>query len=439
MHLYGCIRHDLLLRFLLGSGEIDWTPYVEAYEAAYAERPDPAALIEGVRKGRSGCAEAFRELFVFGDADADGFERFQAKFNLLIAASEISRLRQGCGDPAALAAELCSFIRAILADHAQQGIRHAEFRMMLPVDLPSDLARPSLELVASELSRGPAMGVDARLALSLPRADPWTMWERIQASLSGEPGQYISAIDFSAAEEGHPPSDQREFFDAVRAHNEAHPRRALAILYHVGESFADKSLESAVRWVHEAAELGAHRLGHAIALGVEPQSYGEHCRQESVSERRDQLRYDLAHATGLERHGVRVDRRAVETELRLLDRPGSVKIVYDAVRLEEVRRRQVYALEEVRRSGAVIEVCPTSNRRIAGIVEDAHHPLHRFHEAGLRLVIASDDPGLFDIRLIDELDWVRRTLELAPEELDHLRQASWECRSEVLSGRQTRR
>ena len=81
--------------------------------------------------------------------------------------------------------------------------------------------------------------------------------------------------------------------------NHRHPERALAILYHVGESFDDKSLESAVRWVHEAAEFGAHRLGHAISLGVDPRLYGNHIRNESVAERIDQLNYDLNHRDGL--------------------------------------------------------------------------------------------------------------------------------------------
>ena len=46
-----------------------------------------------------------------------------------------------------------------------------------------------------------------------------------------------------------------------------------------------------MRWVHESAELGAHRLGHAIALGVDPDAYGVHRRRETVSERLDQIAY----------------------------------------------------------------------------------------------------------------------------------------------------
>ena len=128
--------------------------------------------------------------------------------------------------------------------------------------------------------------------------------------------------------------------------NQEHPERALAVLYHVGESFNDKSLESGVRWVHEAAEMGVHRLGHAIALGVSPDLYGVHTRQESVAERVDQLHYDLRHRDGLGEMGVQVDVEAVSEELeRLKSMPQEdvIEVEYDDGSWIEVRNRQRYA------------------------------------------------------------------------------------------------
>jgi hypothetical protein len=207
----------------------------------------------------------------------------------------------------------------------------------------------------------------------------------------------------------------------------------------VGESFTDKSLESVVRWVQEVAEMGAHRLGHAIALGIDPDALGEHTRTESVRERMDQLRYDLAHADALEKRGVRIDRAARDAELRRLeasDTNATVIHAYDRARLDEVRRRQDYAMERVRSTGAVIEVCPTSNRRIGGIDDPAHHPIHRFLVAGLRVVVASDDPGIFGVTLEDELAWVKKTAGLGDEAMRALRKNAWEARSEVVAGRE---
>ena len=95
-------------------------------------------------------------------------------------------------------------------------------------------------------------------------------------------------------------------------------------------------------------------------------------------------------------------------------------------------------MDRVRASGAVIEVCPTSNRRIGGIVDEAHHPVHRFLERGLRIVVASDDPGILDTDLSSELDWVARVAGLDREQRDDLAAEGWHARSEALSGRTMR-
>jgi adenosine deaminase len=92
-------------------------------------------------------------------------------------------------------------------------------------------------------------------------------------------------------------------------------------------------------------------------------------------------------------------------------------------------------MERVRATGAVIEVCPTSNLRIGGIGDPAHHPVHRFLEAGLPVVVASDDPGIFDTTLADELDWVVRAAGLDAEAARALWMRAWDARSEVVSGR----
>ena len=218
-----------------------------------------------------------------------------------------------------------------------------------------------------------------------------------------------------------------------------HPDRALAILYHVGESFRDKSLESGVRWVHEAAEMGAHRLGHAIALGVDPDLYGRHTRTESVDERVDQLRYDLRHRKDLRKHGVHIDVNAAEQELhnlKALDKGDTLEIQYDDQRLSEVRGRQSYAIECVKSLGSVIEVCPTSNRRIGGISEPEHHPLVKFAADDVPFVIGTDDPGIFDTSLADEIRSAIDIAGLSEDAFDEIADRSWSSRSEVLVGRE---
>jgi len=100
-------------------------------------------------------------------------------------------------------------------------------------------------------------------------------------------------------------------------------------------------------------------------------------------------------------------------------------VVYDDARLAEVRRRQDYAIERVRASGAVVEVCPTSNRRIGGISDPAHHPVHRFLAAGLPVVVGADDPGVFGVTLAGELAWVCEVTGGGAGLRDQLLRSAW--------------
>ena len=143
--------------------------------------------------------------------------------------------------------------------------------------------------------------------------------------------------------------------------------------------------------------------------------------------------------TGLRARGVRVDENALareRDELQLRKPDDRVTHHYDAARLADVRARQAYAMARVRATGAVVEVCPTSNLRIGGIADPLHHPVHRFLDAGVPFVVASDDPGIFDTTIRAELDWVAREAALEPGAVEDLIERAWRSRSEVLTGRE---
>ncbi len=441
LHMYGTIRaEDYLER--LGARDVDWRFYVTLFERAYGERPPVRDILERHRAGDPEASGAFRRLFVFGDADAGNFERFQAKFNLLINGSEMMNALTGRhADPVpALADEIDFFIERMLADQRRQGIAYAEQRMMFGPPFTAELVRRLSLSILERYAQASRAGFQARLAFSLPRRDPWPDFELVRELALGPYGESVTGVDFCYVEEGFPPKDKREFFAAVHDFNDRHPERALAILYHVGESFSDKSLESAVRWVHEAAALGAHRLGHAIALGVDPGVYGAHERSESVDERLDQIGYDLEHGEGLRARRVRVDEHELAREresLRKRSADERVTHVYDSARLADVRARQEFAISRVRAAGAVVEVCPTSNLRIGGIADPRHHPVHRFIASGVPFVVASDDPGIFDTNVRDELAWVAREAGLEAGAVEALVERAWNSRSEVVSGRES--
>lgn len=408
-----------LLRYLASCDVISgWDWYESEFRDVYGFVPQARQLVERYRAGDEGVVEEFRAVRVVGDADAGDFARFQAKRNLMRVAADDS--------PDRLQRDVLGFAKGIRDDLVSQGIAYVEMRTFPP-------AQPFL---LEEFARQPDRLVQRSVA-TLPRRQPESTWEQLKKTLLGPLGHVVVAIDFSGVEEGYPPRQLEELFDDVRAFNDDHPDRAIAILDHVGESFTDKSIESAIRWVQEAAELGVHRLGHAIALGIDPAAFGEHTRTETVSERHDQIAYDLVHADALRRAGVHVDVARLEAEraeLAARQPDETIEISYDTDRLREIRQRQDVAISRVRSTGAVIEVCPTSNRRIGGVSDARHHPIHRFLAAGLPVVVSTDDPGSFDVTLHDELDWVTQVTG-REDARSHLMETAWRSRAEVLSGR----
>ena len=439
-HFYGCIGAADFLEFLQGR-EVDWTAYRRQYLRVYGTAPPVEEIIERCRRGAPGARAEFERLFVFGDEDSGNFERFQAKYDMLVHGVDSIRYSGGQVSLPTLFDGIRAFIRETIARQRRENVGYIEQRMTLGSKYTPAQAK---ELVLAMLGtfaecEGPDMR--PRLAISLPRDNPWPAWEVTQEVALGPLGRLLTGVDFCYFEEGHPPKEQRGMFDAARDFNGRHPERALAILYHVGESFGDKSLESAVRWVHEAAEMGAHRLGHAISLGVDPHRFGEHRRSESVGERIDQLNYDLRHREGLAKFGVNIDGEQVANELRSIGgcRPEQrFTIEYDEERLADVRRRQRYAIDGIRSLESVIEVCPTSNRRIGGIDQPEHHPVKQFISTGAPFVVATDDPGTFGITLADEMLWVMEHHHLPDDAMEQLVDLAWDSRSEVLSGRLSR-
>ena len=436
-HLYGCIDSADFLAFLLDR-DVDWTAYQSNYQRVYGATSPITEILERCRSGVAGSEIEFQRLFVFGDADAGDFARFQAKYDILNHGGVSARFARDDVSLPVFIAEVCAFIHKIIARQRRQDVGYIEQRMNLGTKFTPAQSKEFVNAMLRTYAEYEDSDIQPRLAISLARDNPWPEWEVVQDAALGPLGHLLTGIDFCYLEEGYPPKGQRELFDAVRDFNHRHPERALAILYHVGESFNDKSLESAVRWVHEAAELGAHRLGHAISLGVDPDRFGRHSRSESVAERIDQLRYDLRHREGLAKLGVHVDIPKATEEL---DRIGTfprdyrLTIEYDNEKLDELRQRQRYAMSCVRELGAVIEVCPTSNRRIGGINRPEHHPVKQFVASDVPFVIASDDPGIFGTTLADEIAWVSEHHHLPDEMMEQIVDLSWSSRSEVLTGR----
>ena len=421
VHTGGCIYAEELLD--LGReiyDRVDWHLYIDTYEKAFGIRPDPVALFADALSGEDEGLERLRRHFVVGEEDAGDFGRFQAKFNMAICLYRYWYQILGREE---------EIVRRILERHRAEGLHYVEYRAMAPYDAddPENFAAFHLQ-TARAIRAACTSSFAARYIISLPRWNPLPTYRLVQSLLDQHPELIptVVGLDFCFFEEGYPPESTRPFFEQLQRDNERRPESALEVVYHVGETYFDKSLESAVRWCHEAAELGSRRLGHATALGLDPEVAVSRRPDahvvEPVCERLDQIVYDLKHRDALETYGVEISIAELEKErgdLERLSADATIDRPYTSERLEQIRRRQTFVLDRLAKLGTVIETCPTSNLRIGGVPAPEHHPIHRFLASSVDLAIGADDPGIFDSPLAAEVDWIVEHTELSATELAH--------------------
>jgi hypothetical protein len=397
-------------------GAWDEYHYEDTYQALFGVRPDPKAIFEeAVSKGDEG-VELIKRWHVYTQEDGGDFARWQAKCNFFMGIWTRYRTIGGQAD--------VTLLQRMIDRYWKQGMDYIEYRCG-GVGI-GETFLSFHRLCAHLLQEASDEYRTARYILSLPRWAPVQAYANVQQLLAEYPELVptIVGIDFANVEQGFPPKNVRLLFRQIVKENHQYPERALDLVYHVGEEFFDKSVESAIRWCHEIAEMGAWRLGHAIALGLDPDVATQRRPQahvaESVNERLDQIDYDLRHQGALRAYHVEIDERALLAERAALQRmqpEDQIERPYSPSRLDEIRRRQQLVLDLFVQWGTVIECCPTSNLRIGGVPEAKHHPVHHFLASSVNLVICTDDPGNFDVTLASEIDWVLRQTGMSADAL----------------------
>lgn len=392
-HLYGCLNTDDL-RWLASRKPPRWHIFQESYNKVYGRNPDLDGIFKDEVRLRKYCIHS----------SPGNFGQFQCAFDFVISVSHI--------DPD----ELYHVAQRVAQRQTEP---YAEYRMLLP---PFTGKNEFIEKT-NALSEGMlAVRKDntAQLAMSLWRGEDKASqqydWLR-EAQKFDAIKDTVTGVDFCAAEEGHPPGYKAQLFAKIRSDNAKNPGSALAILYHVGESFTDKTIESAARWVYESARNGAHRLGHAVALFADARESLGQARREFSGERAAHIRFLLSdlpdgsarHIDVLNDNGYSQSPEELETELSRLS-SSQEDLIHIEMNQEEVKNTQILQehlarliseLNQNRPGGICIESCPTSNLMIAGIKS---HPLSRMLESGIPVVIGADDPGVLDTTLEREFE-----------------------------------
>ncbi len=194
-------------------------------------------------------------------------------------------------------------------------------------------------------------------------------------------------------------------------------------------------LENVIEWVTEA------RDGAASEFGLQVELIATVNRDDPVQEN---IPIIEAAVDGIGRHFVGVDiagdelatnlvryagviRKARQAGLGITVHAGEVgpaSNVKDALRLIGAHRIghgiHVVDDEEVlnmaRDSGAIFEVCPTSNLRTGAVETIDKHPIAAMARAGLAVTINTDDPEIDGASLSDEYHLLAQHLELSHED-----------------------
>jgi adenosine deaminase len=427
-HLYGCLTAERLYEIGRMNPNPRWHLFIDSYQKSYRKEIDCKNFFKNYNS-----IKKFSELYYFDHKGT--FLEFQAKFNLIIALVQFT--------PEEMNEVACS----VVVDHSIQGVSHAEYRIMFSADESKSVFENRILNVCEGLQQGEMESkrkgnfIRAEAVLSLHR-DKNTLenyiWLKELMSKYDIVKNRITGIDFCHIEEGNPPKKKKDFFERVLKDNHAEPNSSLAILYHVGESFQDKTPFSAIRWIYETASNGAHRLGHCIALGIPSSFFKGSIRTESIEERIDQIQWELDHYENIRNYGDYFSKETLERDLRnysnQMETEKKISFPMEKKEISYLSTIQNYVMDSIKSNKTVIESCPSSNTYLGMIDKLEDHPLPTFIKHQMSVTISTDDPGIFNTNIHKEYNKARE-MGISDETLDSIKKTSFKYKSSILSRR----
>lgn len=423
-HLYGCISAETLWNMAKFNPSPRWEIFTSLYKQLYQKDFSIDTFFDDYQD-----MDKFKSLYHFKRHGS--FLEFQSCFNLIIAFARLD------------ADEVREVSRTVLLNEYKNKVQYGEYRIMFS---PAETKESFYKKIkaASEGFREAELDcnhqIRGRLIVSLSRGVGfWEGYSYLKEFLEIDDliGEYFVGIDFCAVEEGFPPKDKRSFIKQVLEDNQKKPKTALSISYHVGESYEDKTPNSAIRWILEATEYGVHRLGHCIALGLRSDFYLNKTINEIAIERKDQLQFELDNYLELESFGAVCPMSKIQKEIESISKVSpdqTIEICFDERHCTYLENFQNYAFYKLKQKNVVIESCPTSNLYIGRIPEKSMLPSKVFIEKKLNVVIGADDPGILDTNLSLEYE-ILQSIGVSESALKSVQDNAIQFQSNRLSNR----
>ena len=431
LHLYGCLSPKDI--FELGKNRyesripaLEW--YANEYETHVGRRPDWRQYWQS-----SSGLELISKDFLA--TELMRFPQFQARFNLMIA---LLPTIEHAG----------TVLNQIVPEQLQQGVTYSEFRTFVPPMLNPSEQKTYFEMLANstfKVNSDHKNQHTSRMILSVSR-NPQIFKQQYQVlrdlqKVSKNVAEQITALDFCGVEEGHPPEQLQDVFDLIHRDNALAPEHALAILYHVGESFDDMSVLSAMRWIYISTQMGAHRIGHATAAGIRMGNSGRFqdgsTFYEPISEAQkllDFLKQTVQQTVEMRPSCSYLEKTYKKALLRTFGKDRLV-LTWNADLRHAATDLQNWTLNHLAQNKCIVESCPTSNRIIGRIEQEADLPVFQFNEKKVPLIISSDDPGIFATSLGKEESICRNDDLISADQMLAIAENSQQYKAGILGGR----
>jgi len=315
------------------------------------------------------------------------FPRFQASFNLLIA------ILRGRG----LEGEV---LRRVAERHAAAGLVRVDFRVFVPTVLDETILSSFLERLARgwDQVRAQIVGFDARVVAHLSRHPEIMRFQLgviLQWQEKTERSDFVAAIDFCEDEQSYEVTHLVRELSKIRGEL---ARRKVELYVHAGECFDRNGIDVSLAELERIIALRPDRIGHGTALGVSARILPD--RGVGSSALRRQSMWKLPHGQPELLGALCMKEFAACSEASHVH----------AAWFDFVDEYQTQLLRQCRLSDIAIETCPSSNLILGGVHSMHEHPVKAFARAGVRLMIGSDDPGVFGADWYEQVSLVQSAL-----------------------------